>query len=75
VAAIVRAADAQERALALSMLERSRQPQWSDAEFEARAAAIGVVFDGMVMRAVNDPTLDRQALAQVIRLVMRALMT
>lgn len=74
VAAIVREADKQERALAQSMLQRSRKPEWSDAEFEARGAMIGLVFDGIVMRAVNDPDLDREALTKVIRVVMRALL-
>ena len=75
VATIVRAADVQERALARSMLERSRKPEWSDAEFEARCSAIGMVFDGMVMRAINDPSQDRAALTGVVRLMMRTLLT
>jgi AcrR family transcriptional regulator len=75
VAAIVRAADAQERTLARSMLERSRKPEWTEAEFEARCSAIGLVFDGTVMRAINDPGLDRAALTNVIGLIMRSLLS
>jgi len=75
VAAIVRAADAQERTLARSMLERSRKPEWSEAEFEARCSAIAMLFDGIVMRAVNDPELDRAALADVTALIMRSLLS
>lgn len=74
VATIVRAADAQERGLAATMLERSRKPEWSDAEFEARAEMIGVMFDGLVMRSVNNPDADRQALAKVFRATLECIL-
>ncbi|OYX70923.1 MAG: TetR family transcriptional regulator [Caulobacter sp. 32-67-35] len=74
VAAIVRAADAQERLLALSMLERTRKPQWSEAEFRARAEMIGVLFDGLVMRGVNNPDTDRTALADVFRTALSSIL-
>lgn len=74
VAAIVRAADEQERALARAMLDRSRKPEWSDAEFEARCDTVGLIFDGLVMRAVNHPDLDREALTGVLRTTMRHLL-
>lgn len=74
VAAIVRAADHQERALAKSMLERSRRPAWSDAEFEARSEVLGMLFDGMIMRAVNNPTPDRAALIAVLQATVRGLL-
>lgn len=67
VAAIVRAADAQERALARQLMERNRKPHWSEAEFEARTEMIGLLFDGLIMRAVNNPDTDREALAKVFR--------
>ena len=66
VAGILRAADAQERVFALTMLGRSRKPQWSDSEFQARCEVLGLLFDGMVMRAVNHPDTDREALAKVL---------
>jgi len=75
VAAIVRAADEQERALVRAMTARSRKPEWTDAEFQARCEVIGMLFDGMVMRAVNHPDTDREALAQVIESTMRQLMS
>jgi AcrR family transcriptional regulator len=67
VAAIVRAADEQERVLAHNMLARSRKPDWTQAEFLARSEMIGVLFDGLVMRAVNNPDIDRVALAEVFK--------
>jgi len=75
VAAIVRAADEQERALVRAMTARSRKPEWTDAEFQARCEVIGMLFDGMVMRAVNHPDTDREALAQVIESTMRQLLS
>ncbi|MGR4866769.1 TetR/AcrR family transcriptional regulator [Caulobacter sp. LARHSG274] len=75
VAAIVRAADEQERALVRAMTARSRKPEWTDAEFQARCEVIGMLFDGMVMRAVNHPDTDREALAQVVEATMRQLMS
>jgi AcrR family transcriptional regulator len=74
VAAIVRAADEQERAMARAMLDRSRKPEWSDAEFDARCETVGLIFDGLVMRAVNHPELDREALTAVLRTTMRHLL-
>jgi hypothetical protein len=74
VAAIVRAADQQERALARTMIGRSHKPEWSDAEFEARCETVGLIFDGLVMRAVNHPDLDRVALTRVRRTTMRHLL-
>ncbi|CAN5444536.1 TetR/AcrR family transcriptional regulator [soil metagenome] len=75
VAAIVRAADAEERIFARAMLERSRKPGWSDAEFQARTEVLGMLFDGMVMRAVNHPDTDREALANVLCATVRQLLS
>jgi AcrR family transcriptional regulator len=75
VAAIVRSADEQERALARSMMERDRKPEWSEAEFLARCETIGLLFDGLLMRGVNHPDLDREALTAVLRSTVRHLLT
>jgi AcrR family transcriptional regulator len=74
VAAIVRAADEQERALARTMMERDRRPEWSEAEFQARCEAVGMIFDGLLMRGVNHPDIDREALASVLRSTVRHLL-
>jgi AcrR family transcriptional regulator len=75
VAAIVRAADEQERAYAQVMLDRSRKPEWSEAEFQARCEAVGMLFDGMIMRSVNHPETDRDALARVLITTIRHLLS
>lgn len=75
VAAIVRAADDQERALAQTMMGRDRKPEWSEAEFQARCEVVGMIFDGLLMRGVNHPDLDREALADVLRSTVRHLLS
>jgi hypothetical protein len=75
VAAILQAADQQERVYAQAMLDRSRRPEWSDAEFEARCEAVGLLFDGMIIRAVNHPDTDREPLARVLMATIRQLLS
>ena len=75
VAAILRAADEEERAYAQTMLDRSRKPEWSDAEFQARCEAVGLLFDGMIIRAVNHPDTDREPLARVLIATIRQLLS
>jgi AcrR family transcriptional regulator len=75
VAAIVRAADQQERDMARTMLERNRKPEWSEAEFQARCETVGLIFDGLLMRGVNHPDIDREALTAVLRSTMRHLLS
>lgn len=73
IAVILRAADAEERGLCRSILARDRKPDWSDVEFEARCDVLRVLFDGLVFRAVNQPDVDRVALASVIRATIHGL--
>lgn len=75
VAAIVRAADAQEREMARSLMKRDRKPDWSDAEFQARCEVVGLIFDGLLIRGVNHPDLDRDALTKVLRSTVRHLLS
>lgn len=75
VAGIVREADEQERALAKTMMERDRKPEWSEEEFQARCETIGLIFDGLLMRAVNHPDLNREALTAVLRSTIKHLLS
>ena len=61
--------------MAKSLMERSRKPEWSDAEFQARCEVIGLIFDGLLIRGVNHPDLDRDTLSQVLRSTVRHLLT
>jgi AcrR family transcriptional regulator len=73
IAAILRAADAEERGLCRSILSRDRKPEWTDAEFEARCDTLRILFDGLIFRAVNQPNVDRTALASVLRATIHTL--
>jgi AcrR family transcriptional regulator len=73
IAAILRAADAQERGLCRIILARDRKPGWSDAEFEARCDLLRILVDGLIFRAVNQPDIDRTALASTIRMTIQNL--
>jgi AcrR family transcriptional regulator len=73
VACIVRDADTQERALCRRLIERARKPQWSDSDVEARSEILSAVFDGLVMRGVNNPDADREAMKPVLQKVIRSL--
>ena len=70
-----RHADEQERTLARTMMERDRKPEWSEAEFQARCEVVGLIFDGLLRRAVNHPDLDRDALTDVLRSTVRHLLS
>ncbi len=67
IAAILRAADAQERDLCRALLARDRNPSWSDAELEGRCSLLRILVDGLTLRAVNQPDVDQAGLASVIR--------
>ncbi len=75
VAAIVREADAQERALGLSMLDRVLPEGLSPAERAARGEVLVMLFEGMMLRAVSNPAGDRAAIARVLEMVMRCLLS
>ena len=75
VAAIVREADANERALVSKLLEPLRPSDRSDAEVAARGEVLMMLFDGMIMRSVNHPDGDKAAIADVMRSVIRHLLS
>lgn len=75
VAVIVRAADEQELSMAKALIERDRKPEWSETEFNARCETIGLLFDGLLLRGVNHPDLDREALIKVLRSTVRHLLS
>jgi AcrR family transcriptional regulator len=74
VAAMVRDADSQERDLVLKLLSAVRRPGWSQAEFEARGEMLSMLFDGMIIRSVNNPDVDRSAMKAVLQSVLRGLL-
>jgi AcrR family transcriptional regulator len=75
VAEIVRSADATERALVCKLLDPLRPQGCGDAEMAARAEVLMMLFDGMVMRSVNNPGGDRSAIGGIIGSVIRHLLS
>ncbi|MEO6340145.1 MAG: TetR/AcrR family transcriptional regulator [Caulobacteraceae bacterium] len=75
VAAIVRAADANERALVCKLLEPLSPSDRCEAEMTARGEVLMMLFDGMIMRSVNHPEGDKVAIADVMRSVIRHLLS
>ena len=74
VAAIVRAADAAERALGLSMLAKALPADCTPSDRAARGEVLMMLFDGMLMRGVSNPDSDRAAVTRVFGEVMRCLL-
>lgn len=75
VAQMVEAADAEQRPLKLDILSRTCPPDLSDAERRARSEVISMIFDGMAIAGLKNPSGDRAALAIVLRSVLRHLFT
>jgi len=74
VECIVREADGQERALVRRMLERDRKPHWTDEDLVARGEILSAIFDGLVMRGVNNPDADREAMKPILQAVIRCVL-
>jgi AcrR family transcriptional regulator len=74
VAAILQAADTEERALAHDILRQVLPPGCSERELAARGEVLSMLFEGMAVRGVNNPTADRTAVGEVLRTVLRYLL-
>ena len=75
VAAIVQEADKAERALGRRLLEQVHAAGRTEAEVAARGEVLSMLFDGMAMRAVNNPDGDRSEIGRVLKAVMRLLLS
>lgn len=75
VAAIVRAADSQERQMQQDLLSRVWPPGCDERERAARGEVVSLLFEGLSVRGVNNPGSDREAVAKVLRSVLRHLLT
>jgi AcrR family transcriptional regulator len=74
VAAILQAADAEERAFGLDILRQVLPPDCGERELAARGEVLSMLFDGMAVRGVNNPGADRAAIGEVLRAVLRHLL-
>jgi AcrR family transcriptional regulator len=74
VAAMVQAADAEERAFGHDMIRQILPAHCSEPELAARGEVLSMLFDGMAVRGVNNPSGDRAAISKILGSVMRYLL-
>lgn len=74
VAAMVHEADAIRRARIKALVQRTQRRHSPHDNAEAVTEVLMALFEGLTARAVNHPELDREALAPLLRTVMRALL-
>ena len=75
VAAIVQAADSEERAFGHDIIRQILPANCSETELAARGEVLSMIFDGMAVRGVNNPSGDRAAISKILSAVMRHLLT
>jgi AcrR family transcriptional regulator len=75
VAKIVEAADAERRALGADVLRRTAPDAWEARERAARHEVLSMLFEGLTIRGVKHPGADREAIAAVLRMVVRYLLS
>lgn len=74
VAAILQRRDAEERELGVEFRQRIRRPEWSVEETDIRAELVGMLFEGMAVRSINNPCVDTEKVTPVLRSVMAAIL-
>jgi AcrR family transcriptional regulator len=74
VAAILQAADAEERQMLQEVLKQIAPGDCDAREQLARGEVISMLFEGMSVRSVNNPDADREGIAKVLRSVVRHLL-
>jgi len=74
VATMVREADKIRRARLQALVERTQKDHAQNSNIKATTALLMAIFEGLTARVVYHPELDREALAPLLRLVMRTLL-
>ena len=75
VAAIVQAADAEERGMARHLLKSAGLGALSERELAARGEVLSMLFEGMMARAISNPDGDKPAISEILKVAMRRLMS
>jgi AcrR family transcriptional regulator len=75
VAAVVQAADRELRANFGRILAQAKPDGWSAADIAARVEMMALIYEGVALRAISHPDLDRAALGVMMRRVLAALLT
>lgn len=71
VGKIVQSADARERAMGLRLLETAQPAPCQAKQLAAREEALGMLFDGMAVRVVCNPTADREEVTKILQWLVR----
>ncbi|MDR3513538.1 MAG: TetR/AcrR family transcriptional regulator [Caulobacteraceae bacterium] len=74
VAEVVQAADRVLRANFARVLAGSKPDGWSDADIAARVEVMALIFDGVPLRVISHPDLDRAALFGLIQRLLAVLL-
>jgi AcrR family transcriptional regulator len=69
----VQAADLTLRERLARVFVRAGAPEWSDVDVEARVEMLALIFEGISLRMIANPDLDRTALIAMIRRTIQAL--
>lgn len=75
VADIVRRADEEERAFKLDILRKVSPPNCTEGELRGRGEVLSMIFEGMVIRGVRNPTGDPDGIGKALKMVMSHLLT
>lgn len=75
VAAIVEAADQEKRCLGGAIIARTLPADWDARERAARHEVLSMLFEGSTIRGVKHPGADREAMAAVMRALIRRLLS
>lgn len=71
VARMVRLTDAEERQRLLDTVARLRRPDWSDDDVLLRTEMMAIIIEGIAVRAILHPELDKEKLAQLAGCLVR----
>ncbi|HEX7126885.1 MAG TPA: TetR family transcriptional regulator C-terminal domain-containing protein, partial [Thermodesulfobacteriota bacterium] len=75
IAEMVRAVDAKARhGLRETLRSGRRGSPWNESDLDARVEFIMALFEGLTIRAVRHPDLDRAAVARAFRAALRAVL-
>jgi AcrR family transcriptional regulator len=74
VAAVLEAADRELRSNFARILAKAKPEGWTDSDLAARIELMALMFDGIPVRIVSHPDLDRAALFAMIRQTFAALL-
>lgn len=66
LAEIMRAADAEMREHLRGVLSRASSGDWTESDVEMRAELLALLFEGLPLRTLANPDLDRQTLTRVM---------